>query len=370
MSNFKPPTSQAKVPTKVYTPWVPPVVPRPPWIREPLSQEELLSPSLSKLFSMFQYMRPHGSDAEAAFVKRFIDVIPGVTKDTFGNRFVDVKNEDGNNSRVLWSSHVDTVHKKSGAQKIRCSNNYITLSDKETEATCLGADDTSGVWLMLEMIEAKVPGLYVFHRGEERGGLGSARVASEQVELLKQYRYAIAFDRKGYSSIITSQGIPTASDEFAEELGLSIGLPLFKDDTGSFTDTAHYTHLISECTNVSTGCFNCHSKSEKQDIRYLFQLRDAMVYRFKEADLHYYRDPADVWASKAKGSKVQGKVLKTRSTGNSFIDFDDMIFDENDIAELCRKHPAAVAAFMVNDLGVTFDEVNDYVYMETVRKVF
>ena len=47
---------------------------------------------------------------------------------------------------------------------------YIIQSDNNE---CLGGDDGTGVWLMTKLIEAGVPGRYIFHRAEEVGGRGS-----------------------------------------------------------------------------------------------------------------------------------------------------------------------------------------------------
>ena len=38
---------------------------------------------------------------------------------------------------------------------------------------------------------------------------------------------------------------------------------------GSFTDSANYTHLIAECTNVAVGYFDQHTAREKFDLEWL-----------------------------------------------------------------------------------------------------
>ena len=66
----------------------------------------------------------------------------------------------------------------------------------------LGADDKLGCYIMCRMIEKKVPGLYVFHVGEECGGIGSSHLADKRKDLFKDIDYCIAFDRKGYNDFI------------------------------------------------------------------------------------------------------------------------------------------------------------------------
>ncbi|PWG74998.1 hypothetical protein DF186_15000, partial [Enterococcus hirae] len=42
--------------------------------------------------------------------------------------------------------------------------------------------------------------------------------------------------------------------------------------TGSFTDTAYYTDLVEECTNISVGYYSEHRPEETLDYEYLQQL--------------------------------------------------------------------------------------------------
>ena len=139
------------------------------------------------------------------------------------------------------------------------------------KGSVLGADDKLGVYTLIRLIENKVPGLYVFHTGEESGGKGSSHIANETPELVKNIVRCIAFDRRGYTSCITHQGGRCCSDEFAEALceQLNLLMPpksLFKpDSTGMFTDSANYTHLIRECTNISVGFFREHTSNEHFD---------------------------------------------------------------------------------------------------------
>ena len=81
----------------------------------------------------------------------------------------------------------------------------VTLPDGSTR-NCLGADDTAGVWLALELIRRQIAGRYVFHFGEERGGIGSGMLAHRHPDWLAECQMAIALDRAGYDEVITHQG--------------------------------------------------------------------------------------------------------------------------------------------------------------------
>ncbi len=225
---------------------------------------------------MLSYCRPNGSRTEARFINQYIRPV-GITFDKKGNMYKRI-----GDAPVLWSCHTDTVHSKKGMQKIeywvdKASGDTFLGVAKGEKSSCLGADDTTGVWIMLEMIRNNVPGLYIFHRGEECGGIGSRWIAANNVEALKGIRFAVAFDRRDQHSIITYQrGTRCCSDDFADSLIDQLGMKHRTDTTGSFTDTASYVDLIAECTNISVGYYDAHCATERVDVDYLFRLRDAI----------------------------------------------------------------------------------------------
>lgn len=208
---------------------------------------------LPTLPGLLRYKRPARSETEEEFIR---DYIP-LDQDDYGNLICSI----GPTPTTLWSCHTDTVHKKPGTQTVSLIDDRFAISG----SNCLGADDTTGIWIMLNMISRKVPGLYIFHRDEEVGGLGSRYIATKTPHLLNGIKRAIAFDRKGYAEAITHQrNQRTASDAFASTLGV----PTY----GTFTDTANYTDLVPECTNISVGYFNQHTPREYQDIDYAQQV--------------------------------------------------------------------------------------------------
>jgi hypothetical protein len=244
--------------------------------------------ALDMLLAMLRFKRPYGSRAEAHFVKRFIldPLKPAI--DGAGNLIVRV----GDRPNILWSCHTDTVHKDAGKQEIDLdpASGFVSA----VNSSCLGADDGAGVWLMRQMIFAAVPGLYVFHRGEEVGGVGSKFIAKETPELLTGIDAAIALDRAGTRDVITHQmGGRCCSDTFAESLAAGLGMQYRPDDTGVFTDTAFYTDLVGECSNLSVGYERAHSSHESLDCTHLFNLRDALI-RLDHSELAFERAPGEV----------------------------------------------------------------------------
>lgn len=225
----------------------------------------------NELFYMLTTKRPGRSKGEKQFIETYIDTLPGVLVDGFGNRLVSI-----GDSPILWSSHTDSVHSDSGFQSIIKDGDMIRLHRHE-RSSCLGADCATGVWLMCNMILRGVPGHYIFHRDEESGGLGSSWIAKTPSDGFKPYQFAIALDRKGYSSVVTHQGGRCCSDAFAKSIAAQLGGKYAPDPTGLFTDTANYTRLVPECTNLSVGYGAQHTSNEQQNVRFALELLEKLT---------------------------------------------------------------------------------------------
>lgn len=256
------------------------------------------------LIDILSLRRAHDSEGEAQFIKTYLLPLDPVAMVNEANEpiayYVTVKPKTDNNlkSNILWSCHIDTMHKEqAGVSKPIYQTVHVTgdglafVTDKDD---CLGADDGAGAWLMLEMIKAGVRGTYVFHRGEERGCWGSRQVAKLHTDWLKQFTHAIAFDRRGTTSIITHQKSERCcSDALGQQL---IGLFNMKhelDPTGIYTDTAEYTEIIPECLNISSGYQSEHSNRETLDMPYLMALCSSITkLDWDNIDLVVERDPS------------------------------------------------------------------------------
>ena len=250
------------------------------------------------LLEMLTYRRPMGSATELEFRKRFI---PEAFEDDHGNLHVWIANADGSPSRVLWSCHTDTVHKGPGRQTLTYDaiSGIVHLSNRSRKqgSNCLGADDTAGVFICVQLIAANVPGHYVFHYGEERGGIGSGNLSQSPGDLLDNAEIAIALDRRGTSDVITFQyGWRSASERFAQSLcrALKVADPSLKyaPTHGVYTDTAEYTGLIPECSNLSVGYLNEHRSDELLMTKHTLRLLEALKV-LDTASLEVDREPED-----------------------------------------------------------------------------
>jgi hypothetical protein len=228
----------------------------------------------STFISLVTKTYPHGHEEEV------MAFMPKLDKDIVGNYYKII----GENSTTMFTSHLDTADRKQGITKLLSKKD-----DKGDEiiytdgSTILGADDKSGVAVMLYMMAHNVPGLYYFFMGEERGGIGSGLLSSvyEKVEYVKNIKRCVSFDRRDVCSVITSQlGRTCCSDEFGTALAKqynSHGLNLSLDPTGIYTDSASFIDQIPECTNISVGYYSEHTGKERQNINFLERLAKASV---------------------------------------------------------------------------------------------
>jgi len=281
-----------------------------------------------------------GEDVAVALVLNFLDGM-GVlyTVDGFGNVHANIGVDYGE-SRTMFSCHLDTVHREVGDNPIHYDGKYITSLD----GSCLGADDGAGVYLMLEMIRERVPGYYIFHLGEEVGGLGSQWIVNNMGEkFLEQFHRCIAFDRKGTEDIITHQFYRCSSDKFADDLGTALAvsssgqLVYIADDSGVFTDSANYMDYIPECTNLSVGYYDEHTGDERQDFPFLQTLLAALIdidWEMLSTDRNpEVEEMADMW-----GADID--YINAQDTPHDTLTI---------VSDLIRHHPNEIARILIND---------------------
>lgn len=234
----------------------------------------------------------------------------GYTKDENGNYFYKV-----GESKTAFTCHLDTACKDKTDVVHVFDGDLIRTNGK----TILGADDKAGVTILLYMIEKNVPGLYCFFVGEEVGCIGSG-LASVKPEF-KEYNRMISFDRRGTGSVITFQSSKRCcSETFAKSLSKELnnyGLKMSPDDTGVYTDSAEFTGVIPECTNISVGYYREHTHDEHQDIKHLTTLCNAVV-RVDWESLPTERNPKTTEYKSYKSSYNWGSYGSSYNTGKSY----------------------------------------------------
>lgn len=224
------------------------------------------------LVQILSTRRSHGSQGDLNFriwlfnyIKSTLNLTP--TVEVEGNILVQTDPK----STVLFSCHIDTMHSKKESdgsnQQLAFDPafGHLFLADKKTSG-CLGGDDGCGVYIMLKMLKAGVKGKYIFHTGEECGGIGSRAFVNKRKKFCEDLEMVVAFDRgvrtnENPEVILTQGGQKCASIEFGEALCAELNkvefdLPYVVSHKGSFTDSKVYRDTVPECVNI--GCFYQH----------------------------------------------------------------------------------------------------------------
>jgi hypothetical protein len=304
-----------------------------------MAEYEHLPEDIQHLVRIHTFKRPHGSTAVDQFVDQYIACDPrSYTVRSKSGEDLAIVIATSDTSRTMFSAHVDTVHRTSGRQHVSYDHEMgIMLKTQNagmSDNECLGADDGAGIWVLLQMIKANVPGTYVFHYGEEVGGIGSSGIAAECSNWLAGFDRAIAIDRKGTDNVITHQGWGRCcSDTFAKALAEQLNMAGhghgYKPDNGGvFTDTANYADDIPECTNLSCGYDAQHTSHENLDVEFLIRLKDALIEVDWES-LPTERKPGEVDSLYSEYSGGRYDLYKRSTTY-----YDDMAWDYgNDAAK-------------------------------------
>lgn len=170
-------------------------------------------------------------------------------------------------------AHLD-VYGKIPPTEIVYNKKHITAID-----SILGADDRTGVFIILKMLENGFRPTLIFTHDEEVGGMGARAVADEYSSL--GVNYLIQLDRRGEGVVFYGNG----NEEFINYI-LSFRN---KKEYGSFSDIST---LCPECNvsgcNLGVGYHNEHSHSEYQDIKALEDTLNVVVKMLQDEDSSKY----------------------------------------------------------------------------------
>jgi hypothetical protein len=193
--------------------------------------------------------------------------------DPAGNLWVDNRHGE---SKTLFCAHVDTVASPAlqGGFKLEITSKGIIRSVRHQKI--MGADDGAGVAMLLSLLLADIPGMYLFSHGEESGGL-PMRQSLNDAFAKEPFDRCISFDRRGTTDIVADQALGIlASETFVSTLSAKLGMG-HKWAIGSYTDGSEFKGRIKEIVNISIGYESNHSAWETLDYGYFKELRKAAL---------------------------------------------------------------------------------------------
>ena len=177
---------------------------------------------------------------------------------------------------------------------------------------------------------------------------------------------AIAFDRRGTDSVISYQGFSRCcSDTFGDALARELndnGDNFFYsvDPTGVYTDTAEFTDLISECTNISVGYDNEHTTKECLDVTHYHALAKAVLAINWDA-LPTERDPMveDVmytskgkWADWGSGLTYLDDTYTNDNYNHKYEPHDLYGLTRQQMINICYDNPELFVDMVRDEMGM------------------
>lgn len=343
------------------------------------------------LVTILSWPRKHNSASEQGFkvwLNAELAKHGTVRNHAEGALSVTILPADGKASTTLFSCHIDTIDPlvptaadPLAKKRLTYDPNFGLIGlDTNSVGDSLGADDGIGVWIMLSMVAAKVPGTYVFHRGEECGGVSAKAIAAREKDWLKQFDACVAFDRPRTNEVITHQGgRECASQKFALALCTHLnasGFDYKPSAAGVYTDNKEYRGVIAECVNLGVGYEGQHGRQETQDYAHAHALMLACLALAWDA-LPIDRDPAkpdpvpvykgtnakpmwkdslwddaynDGWRDDAKDKKPAAKAsikLPTAEESRAALIDDARCMSLDDLRWTCTEEPDATLELVV-----------------------
>lgn len=149
-------------------------------------------------------------------------------------------------------SHTDTVSAKK-PKRFELKDGILTNPDG-----VLGADDRAGVYILSEMMNKGIRGIYIFTNGEEIGGLGARACTKHQVfqDHLPNITAFIELDRQDDRDIALYGYDNMDLCKLFEDRG-------YKQAYGSYTDVVDFSEESGiACLNLSVGYTGQHTKHE------------------------------------------------------------------------------------------------------------
>jgi len=192
--------------------------------------------------------------------------------DAYGNLLGQVNCGEG--PVVLLSAHMDTVQPFPSGRAIQEDGHIL-----RSTSGILGADDRTGVAIVLEMLESirhsKFQGtLKVAFTVEEEIGCRGAR--NIERTFLEDVDAAIVLDRKGNRDIVIAYGdtFPFCHEEYGtifQRAGALLGMADWRLVAGGSSDARVFAEQGIPTVNLSVGYYNPHTDDEMLDCRAALQ---------------------------------------------------------------------------------------------------
>lgn len=191
----------------------------------------------------------------------------------------------------ILSAHLDQVKTNGKAEYFYLTpDKHIIAYNKDWERTSLGGDDKNGVWIILKMLEKKLPINFIISAGEEVGCVGIKQLDTSKVldKINTLDTWCIVLDRRGSNDVLDSGSDSTYCKTLAQDICNYLGD--MSVTSGSLSDTATICEYC-ESVNMSVAYEKPHQAEEHTNWVRLQCICD-YVEQLCTDFVHYPTDPS------------------------------------------------------------------------------
>lgn len=278
--------------------------------------------------------------------------------DHYNNLFI-TKNTTNPEYYPCVVAHMDRVVTNHGPYRVVVNNGVIKGEHiRNGLPSGLGADDSNGICIALQLLK-EMPNLKVVFTTEEEIGAIGAREAALNIDFLNDVMYFLQADRRGSSDLITdTNGITVVSPEFLTDLSpIMIKYGYQEDPTGTLTDIGELCEQLKICgCNISCGYYGAHSSKEytviselQNCLNFMEEVINTLQGKVYELDVKYtyssyYNDGYDFdWSPDMEDwEKYDAACRKAEAEAPKEIDYESIPCDK------CRDMDCMNCKYMLN----------------------
>ena len=221
---------------------------------------------LKQLYQINSYF--DNEDEIRRFVLQQIADLPlHIEVDAYGNVLITKGNAE---KYPCVAAHLDEVHQPS-VRNLQEIDGNIYAVDENGEPVGIGADDKSGVWIVIQLLRQIETMKAVLFVREEKATFEGYRHGSDDCDLafFNDVKFVLQCDRKGAGDLVTyctKKEIRLCDDDFVPEWILQkYG---YAPVEGGVTDVVHLKQrgLQIPCCNISCGYYNAHKPEEYTNV--------------------------------------------------------------------------------------------------------
>lgn len=192
--------------------------------------------------------------------------------------------------------------------------------------TGMGADDRTGIFIIMQIIKEGLKPHIIFTTGEEKGCVGSGILAGQKCPF-KKLNYIIQLDRRGTNDCVFYDCDNPEFTKYVESFG-------FSEAIGSFTDITELCPKWKVAgVNLSVGYKDEHTKQERLYITPMWATFDKVKKMLTEEEIPFfeYKESISAWRGYYSSALMEGD----NAWYSKLLGYDTYPYDEQ--CDICQK---------------------------------